>query len=118
MDGTYQSALHIGFSRCLRQRRFYYAYFGVYLCECEFVDGVLYVCVLFYYGFEVIRQKLLQAANMSYSHVCFSVHGSGACDQNRTCEGTREILQASHYSPRGGQTGILRCIKSHLSKEP
>lgn len=63
----------------------------VYICVSVNLLTVSCMCV-FYYGFEVIRRKLLQAANMSYSHVCFSLHGSGACDQNRTCEGTKEIL--------------------------
>lgn len=77
----------------------------VYICVSVNLLTVSCMCV-FYYGFEVIRQKLLQAANMSYSDVCFSVHGSGACDQTGLAKEQEKSYELLTTHPLGDKQGF------------
>lgn len=72
MDGTYQSLPYI-LASVIASDSALCVTLGVYLCEYEFVDGVLYAYVLFCYDFEQSSSgSLSQGASMSYVSQCLA----------------------------------------------
>lgn len=83
MDGTHQSLPYI-LASVIASDSALCIIPEVSLFKCEFVDGILYVYILFCNGFEQSSSGRKPVARNEHV-LCFSVPGSGACDQSRIC---------------------------------